>query len=35
MSTSENEEGPSAHKSLAHLEKLTQVWICIGKNPKQ
>ena len=35
MKTSESEEGPSAHKSLAHLGKLTQVWVYIGKHPKQ
>ena len=31
----ESEEGPSAHKSLAHLRKLTQAWVYIGKHPKQ
>ena len=35
MQTSESEEGPSAHKSLTHLEKLTQVWLYTGKHPKQ
>ena len=35
MQTSEGEEGPSAHKSLKHLGKLTQVWVYIGKHPKQ
>ena len=35
MQTSESEEGPSAHKSLKHLGKLTQAWLYIGKHPKQ
>ena len=35
MQTSESEEGPSAHKLLVHLGKLTQVWVYIGKHPKQ
>ena len=35
MKTSESEEGPSSHKSLTHLGKLTQVWVYIGKHPKQ
>ena len=35
MQTSESEEGPSTHKSLKHLGKLTQVWLYIGKHPKQ
>ena len=34
MQTSESEEGPSAHKSLTHLGKLTQVWVYIGNHPK-
>ena len=35
MQTYESEEGPSAHKSLTHLGRLTQVWVYIGKHPKQ
>ena len=35
MQTSENEEGPSAHKSLTRLGKLTQVWVYIRKHSKQ
>ena len=35
MQTYESGEGPSAHKSLTHLGKLTQVWLDIGKHPKQ
>ena len=35
MQTSESDEGPSAHKSQTHLGKITQVWIYIGKYPKQ
>ena len=34
MQTSES-EGPSAHKSLTQLGKLTQVWVYTGKHPKQ
>ena len=33
MQTSESEGGPSPHKSLTHLGKLTKVWV--GKHPKQ
>ena len=33
--TSESEESPSAHKSLAQLGRLTRVWVYIGKHPKQ
>ena len=32
MQISESEEGPSIHKSLTYLGKLTQVWIYIEKN---
>ena len=35
MQISEIEEGLSAHKSLTHLGKLTQVWVYIEKHPKQ
>ena len=35
MQTSESEEGPSAHNSLTYLGKPTQVWVYIGKHPKQ
>ena len=35
MQTSENEEGPSADNSLTHFGKPTQVWVYIGKHPKQ
>ena len=35
MQTSESEESPSAHKSLAQLGKLIQVWLYIRKYPKQ
>ena len=35
MQTCESEEGPSAHKSLTHLGKVTQVWLCTGKHLKQ
>ena len=35
METSESEEDPGTHKSLTHLGKLTQVWVYIGKYPKQ
>ena len=35
MQISVTEEDPSAHKSLTHLGKLTQVWVYIGKHPKQ
>ena len=35
MHVSESEEGPSAHKLLTHLGRLTQVWVYIGKHPKQ
>ena len=35
MQTSDSEEGPSAPKALSHLEKLTQVWVYVGKHPKQ
>ena len=36
MQTSESEEGRSAHESLTHLGKITQVWVyIIGKHPKQ
>ena len=35
MQTSESDEGPSAHKSQTHLGKITQVWVYIGKYPKQ
>ena len=28
-------EGPSAHTSLTHLGKLSQVWVYIRRNPKQ
>ena len=37
MQISESEEGPSAHNSLAHLGKPTQVWVYTGKiqNNKQ
>ena len=36
MQMSESEEGPSAHESLTHLGKLTQVWVYIWENiPKQ
>ena len=35
MQTSESDEGPSAHKSQTHLGKVTQVWVYIGKYPKQ
>ena len=31
----ENEEAISAHNSLTHLGKPTQVWVYIGKHPKQ
>ena len=31
MQTSESEEGPSSHISLALLGKLTQVWVYIRK----
>ena len=34
MQTSEN-EGPTAHKSLKHLGRLSQIWVYIGKHPKQ
>ena len=34
METSASEEGPSAHKSLTHLGKLTQVLVYIGKKSK-
>ena len=35
MQTPESEEGPSAHNSLTYLGKPTQVWVSIGKHPKQ
>ena len=35
MQTPESEEDPSAHKSLTHVGKPTQVWVYIGKHPKQ
>ena len=35
MKTSESEEDHKAHKSLTHLGRLTQVWVYIGKHPKQ
>ena len=35
MQTSESEEHPSAHNSLTHLGKPTQVWVYIGKHLKQ
>ena len=35
MQTSESGEGPSAHKLLTHLGKLTQAWVYIEKHPKQ
>ena len=34
MQTSEGEEGPSAHKSMTHLGKLTQAWVYTEKHPK-
>ena len=33
MQTSGSEEGPSAHNTLTHLGKPTQIWIHIGKHP--
>ena len=30
-----HEEGPSTHKPLTHLQKITQVWVYIRKHPKQ
>ena len=35
MQLSQSEESASAHKSLTNLGKLTQVWVYIGKHPKQ
>ena len=35
VQTSDIEKGPKAHKSLTHVRKLTQVWVYVGKHPKQ
>ena len=34
MQKSESEKCPSTHNSLTHIGKPTQVWVYIGKHPR-